>query len=116
MRAAWSWRPTADEFIPDLMVFDETDEDVRYAGVPHLVVEVLSTDRAADLLRKERKYAAAGVPHYWVVDPEGPEVIEYELGPGSGTRVELARHSGDEEVTLDIDVATVTLAPAGLAH
>ncbi|MEA2024884.1 MAG: Uma2 family endonuclease, partial [Actinomycetota bacterium] len=53
--AAWGWRPVDDEFIPDVMVFDDTGEDLRLTGVPHLAVEVLSTDRGADLIRKYRK-------------------------------------------------------------
>ena len=44
---AWAWKPGADEFVPDLMVFDDHGETVRYTGIPHLVVEVLSDDRAA---------------------------------------------------------------------
>ncbi len=39
---AWSWNPAADEFVPDLIVFDDTDEEARYTGMPHLVVEILS--------------------------------------------------------------------------
>lgn len=112
---AWAWKPGADEFIPDLTVFDDTDEDVRYTGTPHLAVEILSTDRAADLLRKAHKYAAAGLVHYWVVDPAGPEIIEFRLTSGAAAYTEVARHTGDDEVTLDIGVAQVTLIPAGLS-
>lgn len=112
---AWSWKPSSDEFIPDLMVFDDTDEDVRYTGTPHLVVEVLSGDRAADLLRKAHKYAVAGVSRYWVVDPDGPEIIEYVLNAEAATFIEAARYSGDGEVTVDIGVAEDSLVPARLA-
>jgi Uma2 family endonuclease len=82
--------------------------------VPHLVVEILSTDRARDLLRKAYKYAAAGVTQYWVVDPEGPEIIEYHLVAGATAYTEVGRHSGQHGVTLDIGIAEVTLAPAAL--
>jgi Uma2 family endonuclease len=112
---AWSWKPETDEFIPDLMVLDQTDEQVRYTGTPHVVVEVLSTDRAADLLRKAHKYAALGVEHYWVVDVEGPEIIEFRLVPGAAAYTEVGRHSGTTPVPLDIGVAEVTLIPSGLA-
>ncbi len=114
VRHDWSWKPTDDEFIPDLIVFDATDENVRYTGMPHLVVEVLSTDRAADLLRKAHKYAAIGVPFYWVVDTDGPEIIEFRLVPGAAAYAEVGRHSGDDQATLDIGVARVTLVPADL--
>jgi Uma2 family endonuclease len=115
IRQDWSWKPAADEFIPDLMVFDATAENVRYTGTPHLVVEVLSTDRAADLLRKAHKYAALAVEHYWVVDVDGPEIIEFRLVPGTAAYSEVGRHSGSEPVTLDIGVAAVSVVPADLA-
>jgi Uma2 family endonuclease len=115
VRQAWSWKPAADEFIPDLIVFDDADETVRQTGTPHLVVEILSTDPARDLIRKAHKYAAAGVPCYWVVDPDGPEIIEYALVNGAAAYTEVGRHTGDEEVALDIGVATITLVPARLA-
>jgi Uma2 family endonuclease len=39
-------------------------------GAPDLVVEVLSpSTRARDRGIKMRRFAAAGVPHYWILDP-----------------------------------------------
>jgi Uma2 family endonuclease len=111
---AWAWKPDADEFIPDVIVVDRTDEEVRYTGLPHLAVEVLSTDRANDLLRKLHKYAAAGLPRYWVVDPDGPEIIEYRLVAGSTAFAEAGRHSGSEPSALDIGVARVDVVPDDL--
>lgn len=115
VRHAWSWKPGSDEFIPDLIVFDTTDEDVRLTAIPHLAVEILSTDRAADLLRKAHKYAAVGLPHYWVVDPVGPTIIEYRLVPGATAYTEIARHDGSEPVRLDINVTVVEFVPDHLA-
>lgn len=52
-------------------------------GAPDLVVEVLSPrTRSRDLGIKLRRYAAAGVPHYWTLDPR--------------TRTLTARHLGDD--------------------
>jgi Uma2 family endonuclease len=65
---AWSWKAGRDEFIPDLLVFPKTDEEVRFTGTPVLCVEVPSTNRAADLVVKSAKYASLGVDHYWVID------------------------------------------------
>lgn len=115
VRLAWGWKPGPDEFIPDVMVFDDNGETVRYTGTPHLAIEVLSTDRAADLLRKAHKYAALGLERYWVVDPDGPEIVEYRLVPGAPAYTELGRHTGDAEAELDLGPATVRLAPARLA-
>ena len=105
------WKPDQDEFIPDVMVFDETHETIRLTTTPHLAVEVLSTDRGADLIRKYRKYAEAGLPRYWIIDLDetGPEVVTYELR--DGVFVETGRHRGDDEVTLDVGPMTVTFAP-----
>ena len=50
-------------------------------GVPDLVVEILSpSTRSRDLGRKMRRYAAAGVRHYWVADPRARTLTPYRLG------------------------------------
>ena len=48
-------------------------------GVPDLVVEVLSTDRARDLVMKRTWYEEAGVPEYWVMDPTVDSITVLEL-------------------------------------
>jgi Uma2 family endonuclease len=107
----FAWKPGVDEFIPDLIVYDGNRSQVlnRFTGTPHLVVDVLSSDRDRDLLCKLHTYAAAGLGRHWVIDPEGPEIIEYHLVPEATAYTEAARHTGNEPVRLDIGVATVTL-------
>ena len=51
------------------MVVPDTGEQARFTGTPVLVIEVLSTNRSDDVVLKTGKYAAAGLPHYWIVDP-----------------------------------------------
>ncbi len=109
---AWAWKPGSDEFIPDLMVLDAGDEKVRYTGQPHLVVEILSTDRAADMITKAHKYASAGLERYWIIDPDGPKVIVYELR--EGVFVETARHTPGTRARLDVGPAEITVDPAEL--
>lgn len=70
-------------------------------GAPDLVMEVLSpSTRSRDLGIKMRRYAAASVPHYWIVDPRSQALRTYRLseqgyaltgeyGPGSIFRPEL---------------------------
>lgn len=41
-----------------------------FYGAPALLVEVLSSKPALEIVIKKQKYARAGVPHYWIVDPE----------------------------------------------
>ena len=108
----WGWKPASDEFVPDVMVVDRNDEETRYTAIPHLIVEVLSSDPACDMLRKLHKYEAAGVPRYWIIDPAGPEIHVYEFTDNSLRHV--ATHTGDSEVSLDAGPATVTIAPASL--
>ena len=112
---AWSWMAGTDEFVPDIVVYDETDETIRLTAMPHLAVEVLSTDRAADLIRKFSKYEAAGLPNYWIVDLDenaGVEIVTYELR--DDVYVETGRHSGGEEVTLNAGPMTIKIRPTDL--
>jgi Uma2 family endonuclease len=109
---AWAWKPGADEFVPDLTVFDDQTDIKRLTGAPYLAVEVLSTDRAADTIRKFAKYAQAGLERYWIIDPEGPVIIVYYL---EGTvYVEQNRHQPGTSVGLDIGPAVLTLDPGDL--
>lgn len=89
------------EVQPDLLVADRTQFTRKeLPGPPLLAVEVLSpSTRRFDLLLKRDRLQTAGVPSYWLVDPEGPSVTVLELQ--GGTYVEVAHADGDEvgEVT-----------------
>lgn len=108
----WAWKPGEDEFVPDVTVHDTTPEQVRYTGTPHLVVEILSSDPARDIIRKATKYAAAGVERYWIIDPAGPEITVYRLV--DTVFVEQGIHRPGTTVTLDVGPAEVTFDPADL--
>ena len=109
----WAWKPGRDEFVPDVVVFETTSETTRLTAIPELLVEVLSTDRAADLVRKFAKYAGAGLLRYWVIDPDGPELIVYQLS-GDGVYVETKRLGPTEAGVVDVGPVRVTIRPAGL--
>ena len=49
------------------------------AGVPDIVVEILSSDRNRDLVRKRRLYGQAGVREYWIWDLSNDTVTQLEL-------------------------------------
>ena len=51
-------------------------------GIPDIVVEVLSTDRNRDLVRKRRIYSEAGVSEYWIFDPVNDTALLLELRDG----------------------------------
>lgn len=66
---------------PDILVArrDELGED-NLDHTPLLVVEVLSpSTRRVDLGTKRLAYEAAGVPSYWVLDPDEPSLLVLEL-------------------------------------
>ena len=42
--------------------------DGMIEGAPDIVVEILSSDRNRDLVRKRQLYADAGIPEYWIFD------------------------------------------------
>lgn len=108
----WAWKAGPNEFIPDVMAFVATSDNVRLLDTPVLAVEVLSSDRAADTIRKFSKYAAAGVERYWIVDPQGPEIVEYRLD-GNAYR-EVDRHVAGTTGSLDLPDAILEIDPASL--
>ena len=56
---------------------------VRVEGAPDIVIEILSTDRNRDLIRKRQIYAEAGVLEYWPIDPRHDTVTQLELRNGA---------------------------------
>ncbi|MGC3993631.1 MAG: Uma2 family endonuclease [Propionicimonas sp.] len=81
---------------PDLLVArpeDFTEADLPVA--PLLAVEVLSpSTRGIDLLLKKDRLERAGCAHYWVVDPDEPSVIAWDLADGAYR--EVGRAAGTE--------------------
>ena len=56
-------------------------------GVPDLVVEILSPGtEGVDRGHKMRAYAAAAVPHYWLLDPAARALEPYRLREGAYER------------------------------
>lgn len=108
----WSWKPAADEWHPDVMLCLREDDAIRFTGVPEVIIEVLSSQPGRDLVIKSHRYAAAGLPRYWIVDPQEPSIEAFELR--AGAFVPVASATGDTEITLDFGVGTVTLRPSDL--
>lgn len=81
---------------PDIVVApvsDFSEKDLPTA--PLLAVEVLSpSTRSRDIGIKKDRLARAGCASYWVVDPEAPALVAWELR--GGQYVMVARASGDE--------------------
>ncbi|MBI2525735.1 MAG: Uma2 family endonuclease [Candidatus Rokubacteria bacterium] len=102
-----------DVLQPDIVVVaDPAQVSARgIEGPPLLVVEVLSPGTAAyDRTIKARRYAALGVPHLWLVDPEGRS-IECHRRDGDEYRLVIAAGPADTLVHPDFAALAIPLAP-----
>ncbi len=72
---------------PDIVIILNERRDIvgraRVEAPPDIVVEILSTDRNRDLVRKRQIYAEAGVLEYWPIDPRNDTVTQLELRDGA---------------------------------
>lgn len=101
---------------PDVLVARRADVattgDKRLERPPLLVVEVASpSTRMVDRGTKRLAFEAAGVPAYWLVDPDEPSLTVLRLGDGG--YVEEASVRGDEEY-LAAEPFAVTVVPNAL--
>jgi Uma2 family endonuclease len=98
---------------PDVLVARGVDfTPARLEGPPLLAVEVLSpSTRHIDRGTKRLAYEAAGVPAYWLVDPDVPSLTVLELE--DGRYVERATVAGDEPFHATVPFA-VSVVPARL--
>ncbi len=97
-----------DYLEPDLVFVraERVDEVIRDRGIfgtPDLIVEILSdSTEGRDRGVKRERYAAYGVPEYWIVDTDAKHIEVYRL-----TRGDLRR------VTVENDVLRYRPTPAG---
>ena len=86
---------------PDLVIILEGRPGVlegRWVeGAPDIAIEVLSTERSRDLVRKRQIYAEAGILEYWPIDPRNDTVTQLELRDGQ--YVERAVLGADDTLT-----------------
>ncbi len=69
---------------PDLIYVSKANASIitkkNIQGSPDLLIEVLSeSTQDRDLRDKRNIYARHDVPWYWIIDPEGPRVMELKL-------------------------------------
>lgn len=70
---------------PDIVLLTAARKQLKgeeFWTAADLAVEVVSggpSDRVRDLVTKRREYAAAGIPEYWIVDPERDTVTVLRL-------------------------------------
>ncbi len=105
---------------PDLL-FVSSDRlgiirEERIDGPCYLAVEIMSpTSRRRDRLRKMDIYRKAGIPHYWLADPEERTLEAYSLRDGIYALV-AAGEAGDnfthpEFAELTLDLAKIFCRP-----
>jgi Uma2 family endonuclease len=110
-----SVRQRGSYFVPDLFVirveaYDQDDARTFDQKDVVLAVEVLSPSNPGnDLVLKRHYYAAGGIPHYWIVDPEARTLTVYALdGETYAERAAVAagqRWQTDEPFPLSLDPA-----------
>ena len=68
--------------VPDVAVICDRSKisDKRCTGAPDLIVEIVSSNRKDDYVKKLFYYEKAGVKEYWIVDPKYKRVTVYQFG------------------------------------
>ncbi len=69
---------------PDLLVFLNENrqilkEDGYIHGAPDIIIEILSSDKKRDLVKKKSLYERAGVKEYFTVNPDNREIHSWLL-------------------------------------
>jgi len=100
---------------PDVLVARRADITERNLPAPPvLAVEVLSpSTRRIDAGTKRLAFEAAGVPHYWLVDPDEPSILALELV--DGVYREAAYVVGDATFSITAPF-TVSVRPVDLTR
>ena len=97
---------------PDLAVILKDNDIIhktRIIGAPNLIVEILSpSTKENDRNLKRYLYEQAGVPEYWIVDPDECTVVAYKLK--NGRYVEQAAQTEAIEFNTGKETAVVKLA------
>lgn len=101
--APWDWVLQEGTLLrvrqPDLVVVRREQVERSLRGVPLLAVEVLSPSSfERDAVRKREEYAQAGLKHYWLVDPDTPQVAVFRRT--SETLDVVAHVAGDGQLSV----------------
>lgn len=101
--------PPRSEPEPDVAVVRDEDDSRRHPSWALLVVEVSRSSLVVDLEVKSLIYAAAGVPEYWVVDPD-ERVVHVHRVPGADGYGDVTRQRGPILTSATEPVCTLDLA------
>ena len=85
---------------PDLVFMAAAHADritKKYWGVPDLAIEIISPDDPdRDRVIKKTEYAQAGIPEYWILDPE-EKTLEVNLLPAEEEEYQLSQTLGIQD-------------------
>jgi len=99
--------------IPDVAVLARPPDGELITEAPVIAIEVLSSNRSDDRVRKYAEYFDAGAQQYWIVDPRDREVEVFSRGAGGWDS--LARLTEEApESTVATSLGDVTLALAAI--
>lgn len=80
---------------PDVAIVPIGDYHQEHASEAHLIIEVAQSSLARERGQKQRIYARAGVPEYWIVNIEGRSVeVHNEPGPEGYAVREVVGYDG----------------------
>ena len=124
------WVTDRTYLIPDLLVARADAVTTAVAGRPParapagvlvpagvaLVVEIVSPSSVThDEVTKRSAYAAAGITHYWIIDPAAVGRMVALALTEAGAYAEIGRAEGEAALTINAPVA-VSLSPAALTR
>jgi prevent-host-death family protein len=87
---------------PDILVMcdrQNIDKKGRYAGIPMLVIEVLSpASRSKDMLKKLELYKKCKIKEYWLVDTKNRQILVYSLDDNDIKELRVYQKGANEYV------------------
>jgi Uma2 family endonuclease len=98
--------------LPDILVVSAGRRSLigewKVTGVPDLLVEILSPERLDyDCRLKFDRYERAGVPEFWIVDPDGDSIAQFVLRGGKygepGVSTKTIRSHSLRGVEIDLE-------------
>ena len=92
--------------IPDVVVLESRPSGDIVIEPPLVAVEVLSTNRSNDLVRKATEYLDAGAGQYWIVDPRERVIDVFVRGEGGW----------DQVARIDANAPTASVAVDPFGH
>jgi Uma2 family endonuclease len=86
----------------------ELSDEAVVKVLPDWICEVLSTNRADDLVKKKRLYHRREIPHYWLIDPRDEILTVLRWTPDGYTEVLVAERNervrAEPFVAIDLQV------------